>query len=210
MVMGFGISIVGIVLGYMLMVCVKGDYSDYDKPALNTFENWTKYEAYYRMLKLGVSVPILNRLKQWVLETFVYSSLFRLSLETSLDMLFGIMLELRYMPSGNVIETFQLLEHLPYSQLSIAISLLSMFFYMILPFYIWKKIVKRAGNVELHDKQFEERYGALYENLYLNRVGSLMYQIIFVSRRLLFAFAIIFVYFNSSYCITIFIVGSML
>ena len=210
--MGFGISIAGIVLGYMLMVCVKGNYSDYHKPLPNTFENKTKYEEYYIQLKLRltVPVPILIRIKQWVLETFVYSSLFRLSLETSLDMLFGIMLELKYMPSGNVIETFQLLEHLPYSQLSIAISLLSMFFYMILPFYIWNKIVKRAGKVELHDKQFEERYGAFYENLYLNRVGSLMYQIIFVSRRLLFAFAIIFVYFNSSYCITIFIVGSML
>ena len=124
-------------------------------------------------------------------------------------MLFGIMLELKYMPSGNVIETFQLLDQLPYSQLSIAISFLSMLFYMILPFYIWNKIVKRAGKIELHDKQFEERYGAFYENLYLNRKGSLVYQILFISRRFLYAFAIIFVYFNSSYCITIFIVGSM-
>jgi hypothetical protein len=105
MVLGFGISIAGIVLGYMLMLCVKGDYRDYDKPP-PCFENWTRYEAYYKMLKLGVSIPIMNRIKQWFLETFVFSSLLRLSLETSLDMLFGIMLELKYMPSGNLIETF--------------------------------------------------------------------------------------------------------
>ena len=47
MVMGFGISIAGLVLGYMLRVCVKGNYSDYHKPLPNTFENKTKYEEYY-------------------------------------------------------------------------------------------------------------------------------------------------------------------
>ena len=140
----------------------------------------------------------------------MFSSLLRLSLETSLDMLFGIMLELKYMPSGNLIETFLIMKDSPYKQLSLAISLVSMFFYMFLPIYIYKKIVKRAGSDELHDRVFEERYGALYENLYLKRVGSLMYQIFFVSRRFLYAFAIIFVYFNSSYCSVIFIVGSML
>jgi hypothetical protein len=126
----------------------------------------------------------------------LYSASLRLCIETSLEVQFQGLLDIKYFDYEKPLKDVN-----TNNILSLLFSVFFLMLYLIMSAQLFRSVVQQAiprgvqhegGSSLLLDKTFFRKYSAFYEHLKTNSKWALAYHVIFIVRRFTIAFVLVF------------------